>query len=235
MNEENKMNEEIQSIKEGEEKWVNFQGAPIHCIVKDGEVRFSLLSICDALEIDFEAQYKKAKKQPILARCLSVTEMHDSLNRKIEQVTLPLSKLSGWLFGLSVRLFTGKRRKNLEEYQEKCYDVLHEAFFGKPAPAPAPTATREEDLKLRRDAIDLRRWLVNRGYFDKDAAACLLDMVFAADAPVTIDPTKQYTDAENPYNPVPIAPPMLAAVAMAIARLDRAMFAEERRRLEGGK
>lgn len=235
MNEENKMNEEIQSLKEGEEKWVDFQGAPIHCIVKDGEVRFSLLSICDALKIDFEAQYKKAKKQPILARSLSVTEMLDAQNHLQNYVTLPLSKLSGWLFGLSVRLFSGKRRKNLEEYQEKCYDVLHEAFFGKPAPAPAPAATREEELKLRRDAIDLRQFLTTRGYYRREDADMLLDFVFAADAPVTIDVERRYADAENPYNACRLLSPALAAARKASARLDRAMLAEERRRLEGGK
>ena len=195
---------------------VAFHDAQVVCVMHDGKPFVALRPLCDALEIKWQGQHKAIKADPVLASTVNELLTTGADGKQYRMLCLPLDYLNGWLFKIDAGRYKpgDPRRDRIVAYQRECYQVLHDYFMGTRAPAPA--ATREEELKLRRDAIDLRRWLVNRGYFDKDAAACLLDMVFAADAPVTIDPTKQYTDAENPYNPVPVAPPMLAAVAMVV-------------------
>lgn len=63
---------------------------------------------------------------------------------------LPLDKLNGWLFGVSVSRIKPELRPRLIQYQSECFDVLA-AHFGAKQPVSA----------LPEPSIKNRRWLVS--------------------------------------------------------------------------
>ena len=62
---------------------------------------------------------------------------------------LPLKYLNGWLFRIDLSRYTGERLQKMEEYQEECYDVLHDYFWHGGAINPEATPVQLQIMQAR--------------------------------------------------------------------------------------
>lgn len=137
---------------------VEFHGSTLYAITVDGVHHVALRPICDALGIDWEAQRQRIKRNPVLTEGACVMKA-PSAGGEQETLTLPLSMLNGWLFGVSVNRVKPELRENLIRYQRECFDVLAQHFM--PAARPHNPAldydrispAQRQDLKEIVDAI----------------------------------------------------------------------------------
>ena len=107
-----------------ENKSIEFNGQPINLLAKDGQYWIAIKPICEALGVDYIAQYKAIQKDQILGGVLSKQTMHDAQNRLQEMVALPEKYVYGWLFSVN------SKSDVFQQYKRKCYDVLYDYFHG---------------------------------------------------------------------------------------------------------
>lgn len=133
---------------------VNFCGADILCLWHDGHPHVAVKPISDALGLDWSAQLRRIKRDPVLSKGMAVMAI-PSPGGGQETVALPLDKMNGWLFGVSAQRVKPEIRDTLIRYQEECYGVLFRHFYGK-ATQSAP-ATRTRTVAVKAGRAHLRR------------------------------------------------------------------------------
>lgn len=110
---------------------VNFHGTSLSLINKDEKAFVALKPICEALCIQWEAQLKRIRRNPVLSQGVSIMDIPSNGGSQ-EMICLPLSMLNGWLFGINAnRVNNPEIRKKLIEYQFECYDALNSYWSGK--------------------------------------------------------------------------------------------------------
>lgn len=97
------------------------------------EVYVSLRQLCDLVGVSYQGQIRRVKDDPVLSKKLkgvNVTFTHSGSRGGGEQAAncLPIDYLNGWLFGINSKRVREDVRDRLILYQEKCYQVLAEAF-----------------------------------------------------------------------------------------------------------
>ena len=120
------------------QKQIDFQGDMVTAvIVPDGTVYVPLKPLCELIGVDWEAQRQRVGRDPILSEIMStcviqadISETADTTRRPktSQMITLPLSHLNGWLFGINANRVKKSIRESLLRYQRDCYNVLYEAF-----------------------------------------------------------------------------------------------------------
>lgn len=102
----------------------------------------------------------RIKRHEVLSTCTVITTVQiPGDDQALEVFMLPLDKLDGWLFGVSVNRVKPELRPRLIEYQRECFDVLAKHFGGskvelsgnsgqlpgsvKPPVSPLPNALRQ--------------------------------------------------------------------------------------------
>jgi hypothetical protein len=138
---------------------VEFHGATLSVILINGVPHVALKPICEAIGLAWQGQIERIKRHPVLSTCVSLTRMQMPGDDQAREVfMLPLDKLNGWLFGVSVRRVRPELRERLTRYQAECFDVLAR-HFGAAAPhqdssfadpvnihaLPAPARNRSPD------------------------------------------------------------------------------------------
>ena len=94
--------------------------------IKDGEtIRVAMRPICEAIGLDWKAQYNRINRHPVLSTCvvMSTTQLPGETQSR-EVVTLPLDYLNGWLFGVDTSRVKPEIKDHLIEYQRECFAVL---------------------------------------------------------------------------------------------------------------
>lgn len=99
-------------------------GKNLSILSKDGQWWVAIRPICEALEIDFQAQHKSILNDPILSQLSSEQTMVAADNKVRKMTSLPERYIYGWLF--SVRSDSPK----LIEYKRECDEVLYHHFHG---------------------------------------------------------------------------------------------------------
>ena len=107
---------------------VVFQGATLLAVLLNGIPHVSIRSICEALGLDFQSQRHRMKRHPVLASTVVVTTTVAADGKERDTITLPLSMLNGWLFGVSAARVRPELRERLVQYQRECFDVLAAHF-----------------------------------------------------------------------------------------------------------
>jgi len=107
---------------------VQFHGASLITTIIDGVPHVALRPICDAIGVDWQAQHARIKRHPVLNSVVSVTKTTGSDGKQYDMLLLPLDKLNGWLFGVSVNRVRPELREKLTQYQAECFDVLAQHF-----------------------------------------------------------------------------------------------------------
>lgn len=110
---------------------INFNGTSIIAIIKEGIPYVAVRPICEAIGLEVESALKRIKRHAILGK--HCTEMAGVLpsGRQNAVLCLPIQYLNGWLFMIEVGKVKEECRATLISYQEKCYQVLFDHFFGK--------------------------------------------------------------------------------------------------------
>lgn len=97
--------------------------------VKDGTIiRVAMKPICEALGLQWESQYNRIQRNPVLASTISMMDMVAADGKQREMLTLPIEMLHGWLFGIEVSRVKEELRPMLLTYQRECYMVLDGYF-----------------------------------------------------------------------------------------------------------
>jgi hypothetical protein len=121
-----------------QQKQVEFYGDKIMAVlVEKGRqemIYVPLRHMCDLLGVSYQGQIRRIKEDAVLARKLAGVNITFTPDPETggggTQIVncIPLSYLNGWLFGINARRVKEEVRERLILYQEKCYEVLAEAF-----------------------------------------------------------------------------------------------------------
>lgn len=111
-------------MKESIKKFLEFNGKTIYFTALDGQYWIALKPICEALGVNYKRQYERIKRDEILSRVSPIQGIVGKDGRLRKMVCLPEKYLYGWLF--SIR----STSPEMEEYREKCYNVLLNYFRG---------------------------------------------------------------------------------------------------------
>ena len=100
----------------------------------EGRVLVAMKPITDALGLDWSAQFRRLKRDPVLSTCVAMMATQipgDDQTR--EAIFIDLEYLNGWLFGIDANRVKPELRDTVIDYQKHCYHVLFQHFHGKPA------------------------------------------------------------------------------------------------------
>lgn len=149
---------------------VPFHGHELITVKDGGIIRVAMKPICEALGLQWEAQYKRIQRNPVLQTCMVMMTMQlPGDNQRREIVTLPIHMLNGWLFGIEVSRVKEHLRPMLMDYQSECFMVLDGYFrrgrvisAAKPMTGTQIVATQRHvqkllaDIKRERDPANRR-------------------------------------------------------------------------------
>lgn len=103
---------------------VEFHGATLVTTLVDGVPHVALKPLAEAIGLDWNGQYQRATRDPVLSSVMCVTHTTGGDGKRYEMTCLPLKHLNGWLFGVDANRVAPEVRDRLIEYQRECYDVL---------------------------------------------------------------------------------------------------------------
>ncbi len=126
---------------------INFHGAKIPTFNVEGVVRVAMKTICQSIGLDWRSQRQRILRHPVLSKGVVIitTPSKGGLQKSL---TLPLTKLNGWLFGVDASRVKPEVRSKLVEYQEECFEVLSD-YWQKGQAVNPRTATPDERAGLR--------------------------------------------------------------------------------------
>lgn len=108
---------------------------PVVLVEKAGgsQVYVPVRPICDFLNVDWSAQYRRIGRDAVLSDeltpCVVVTATQGQPDQRRELQCLPLEFINGFLFGINANRVKEEVRERLIRYQRECYQVLAEAFL----------------------------------------------------------------------------------------------------------
>lgn len=128
------------------EDFLEFNGKTILFTNVNGETFVAVKPICEALEIDYEAQRKAINRSKLLSQLPSKQTVVAKDNRLRKMLCFNEKYVYGWLFSIN------SESEELIEYQKTCCDLLYNHFHG--------TITRrsqilKEHLTEERERIEL--------------------------------------------------------------------------------
>src|SRR3990167_10079117 len=106
-------------------KLLEVKGKKISILLADGNWWIAIKPICEALDVDFEAQRKRINRHPLLSKLPSKQTVVAADNSEREMLCLPEKYIYGWLASIN------SDSEELIEYQEECYNVLFNHFHGR--------------------------------------------------------------------------------------------------------
>jgi len=98
------------------------------------QVYIPLRPICEYLGLDWSAQTRRIRRDPVLSKWATFVAITATNPEKAQKggnpnmLCLPLDYLNGFLFGVSASRVKEDLRERVILYQERCYKVLTEAF-----------------------------------------------------------------------------------------------------------
>jgi len=115
-----------------EQKEVEFYGDVLVAVRTDNDnVYVPVRPICDLLGVQWSAQSKRIKRDPVLSQesvSVSIMDTQGGQPQHRAMVCLPLDFLSGFLFGINASRVKIELRETVTRYQRECYRVMAEAF-----------------------------------------------------------------------------------------------------------
>jgi prophage antirepressor-like protein/phage anti-repressor protein len=120
---------EAEVVKEGELMSVAFHGRTLFSFKHQGEVYVAMKPLVESMGLQWEAQLKRIKRNPILFEGMSMTDI-PTVGGTQTVAALPLKLLNGWLFGIDTSRIKENIREDIINYQRECYDVLYRYWHG---------------------------------------------------------------------------------------------------------
>lgn len=113
-------------------KEVNFNGANLIGVLKEGKIYTPLRKFCEFLGVDFNGQHQRIRRDETLVK--GVCKIHiPSEGGSQETLTLEISFLPLWLTGIKSQQCREEIRQNLLSFKLEAKEVLASAFLGKRA------------------------------------------------------------------------------------------------------
>lgn len=130
-------------MKEQIKKFLEFNGKTIYFLAKDGTWWIAIKPICEALNVDYEAQRKAINRDDILSLLPSTQTVVAADNKLREMVCLPEMYIYGWLFSIQ------SKSEELKQYKLECYKVLYNHFHG--------TITNRQNLLKKKSQAKIKK------------------------------------------------------------------------------
>lgn len=108
-----------------------FHGSRIETVEVDGTPRVALKPIVEGMGLDWGGQLQRLKRDTVLAEGMCITPI-PSRGGVQEAVTIPLSMLNGFLFGVDARRVDPDQRETVLAYQRECYEALAVHWMAQP-------------------------------------------------------------------------------------------------------
>jgi len=105
-------------------KFLEFNGKTLVFLSVDGQYWIALKPICEAIGVDYVAQYKSTQRDSIFGQLLSIQTMVAADGKTRKMASLPEKWVYGWLMGIQ------STSPELLEYKKLCYEVLNDYFHG---------------------------------------------------------------------------------------------------------
>lgn len=187
---------------------VAFHSHTLLTFQQEGQPYVVMKPIVEAMGLQWEAQYKRIARNPVLSEGMSIMDIQmPGDDQRREVIALPLKLLNGWLFGIDANRVKPEIREAILMYQRECYDALFAYWHLGEARNPR----RSEVGKQVRKAINARAWALSQTHYETYQALML--------AAVPLDDPASLARIEQ-WSP----PAMLPAAAFdeAIAKLQQA-------------
>lgn len=104
--------------------FIDFKGKNILFARINGKYWISVKSVCEALNVDYVAQFKNIQTDSILSPALSNQTIQVPDDQGRSMACLPEYLVYGWIFSIK------SNSPELVEYKRECYDVLFNHFHG---------------------------------------------------------------------------------------------------------
>lgn len=129
---------------------VNFHGHELALVAHNDEPHVAMRPVCDAIGLQWQSQYNRIKRHPVLAACVAVmnTQLPGDTQRRAV-VILPLQYLNGWLFGIDASRVKPAIRERLIQYQRECFQALYDYWHRGVAINPRVTLTPAQQRALQ--------------------------------------------------------------------------------------
>jgi hypothetical protein len=106
------------------DKFLEFNGKVIYFLAKDGQYWIAIKPICEALNVNFDRQYKNLKDHAAFSQLYAKQPMTGADEKVYKMIALPERYIYGWLFNIR------SSSPELVKYQLECCDVLFGHFHG---------------------------------------------------------------------------------------------------------
>ena len=126
-------------MKESIKRFLEFNGKTLLFLAVDGTYWIAVKPVCEALNVQYEHQYKRISRDPILGPALCKYTMQVPGDQVRMMVALPEYLIYGWIFSIS------SSSPQLLEYKKECFQILYNHFHG--------TITRRKELISRKAAL----------------------------------------------------------------------------------
>lgn len=110
--------------------------------------------ICQALGIDFAAQYNKLQSDPTLAPTIAIIATVASDEKERDMICLPVKFIYGWLFTINPGKVNENARETVLQYRLECYNALYRHFAGSLRRRVEENEAEIAALKAVNEAID---------------------------------------------------------------------------------
>lgn len=168
---------------------VNFRGDTLFGFEEGDSTFVGLKPIVEAMGLDWSAQYRRVKRDPILSEGIAMMATPFGRGGDQDAVCLNLELVNGWLFTIQAdRIKDADVREKVVTYQRECYRVLQDHFAGK---RKGKDAVMSEDEVSESEGTRLRMVTEGRQTFGTQAAAQLWFQLGLPVVPAMIDASRQ--------------------------------------------
>lgn len=109
---------------------VNFRGDDLYGFENDDGIFVALKPIVESMGLDWSAQLKRVKRDPILAEGMAMMATPFGRGGDQEAACLKMDLVNGWLFTIeTARIKDDDVRERVIVYQRECYAVLRKHFY----------------------------------------------------------------------------------------------------------
>lgn len=105
-------------------KFLEFNGKTIYFVAVDGQYWIALKPICEALNVNWDRQYKNLQDDENLKAVYALQPMQAPDGQMRNYVALPEFFIYGWIFQIQ------SSSEKLAAYKWECYRILYEHFHG---------------------------------------------------------------------------------------------------------
>ena len=150
---------------------VDFRGDTLFGFHEGENIFVGLKPIVEAMGLDWSAQLKRVKRDPILSEGMAMMATPFGRGGDQEAVCLRLDLVNGWLFTIMTdRIKDEGVREKVITYQRECYRVLNDHFAGK---RKSSEAMMMDDEVSESESTRLKMVTESRQTFGTQAAAQL--------------------------------------------------------------